>query len=254
MHIGADFLLAALRLKIKSEGLCYSQISERAGVPLSTVKRHLHNPALGLDKVLMYAHQLNSDLIELTQIAIQIQRDNEQFLSDEQNALFAEHPYLLDFIYLITSRNQTPDDIAEHYQLNEHSLRFYLSIGEILGYWEMHGNKVMYHSGKRFIMEDGSALDKLFKSRFEKISMADPRLSQVCQARVRLTKEQQQKLEQEIDHAVSEMHAVNCANQMGEQTNVLLRMTSGQQIYFSDGLPQINGELLKQIAAKFKPT
>ena len=252
MHIGPEFLLAAIRQKIKNEGLCYSELSEKTGVPLSTIKRHLHNPSLGLDKILMYTNHLNSDLMELTQLAVQIQRDNEQFLSDEQNALFVEHPYLLDFIYLITSRNQTPQQIAEQYQLSDTSLRFYLSIAEILGYMEAHGDKIVYRSGRRFIMEEGTALDTLFKRRFETISMEDSTLSQVCQARVRLTQEQRLKLEQEVDRKVSEMHAANCANEEGEFTNVLFRMTPGQQIYFSDGLPEIDGELLKQVSAKFR--
>ena len=95
MHIGPEFLLAAIRQKIKNEGLCYSELSDKTGVPLSTIKRHLHNPSLGLDKILMYTNHLNSDLMELTQLAVQIQRDNEQFLSDEQNALFVEHLSLI---------------------------------------------------------------------------------------------------------------------------------------------------------------
>ena len=66
MHIGPEFLLAAIRQKIKNERLCYGELSDKTGVPLSTIKRHLHNPALGLDKILMYTNHLNSDLMELT--------------------------------------------------------------------------------------------------------------------------------------------------------------------------------------------
>ncbi|MFA1575960.1 hypothetical protein [Vibrio cyclitrophicus] len=254
MHIGPEFLLAAIRLKIKEKGLCYSALSEKTGIPLSTIKRHLHNPSLGLDKILIYTNHLNTDLKELSEIAIQIQRDNEQFLSGEQNALFVEHPYLLDFIYLITSCNLTPEEVAEKYQLSDTSLRFYLSIAEVLGYIENLGDEVFYRSGRRFIIEEGTALDTLFKRRFEHVSMADPTLSQVCHARVRLTPEQRLKLEQEVDQKIGEMHAANCANNIGELTNVLFRNTSGQQIFFSDGLPEINGELLKQVSARFRNT
>ncbi|TOM49817.1 transcriptional regulator, partial [Vibrio parahaemolyticus] len=52
MNVGPKFLLAALRQKIKDEGLCYSSLSEKSGIPLSSIKRHLHNPSLGLDKIL----------------------------------------------------------------------------------------------------------------------------------------------------------------------------------------------------------
>lgn len=251
MHIGPEFLLAAIRQKIKDEGLCYSALSDKTGIPLSTIKRHLHNPSLGLDKIMLYSQQLNTDLKELSEIAIQIQRDNEQFLSDEQNALFVEHPYLLDFIYLVTSCNRTPEEIAKEYQLSDTSVRFYLRIAEVLGYIENLGDKVYYRSGRRFIMEEGTALDTLFKRRFEQVSMEDPTLSQVCHARVRLTPEQKLQLEQEVDQKIGEMHAANCANSTGELTNVLFRNVPGRQIFFSDGLPNIDGSLLKEISQRF---
>lgn len=252
MHIGPEFLLAAIRQTIKEEGLCYSALSHKTGIPLSTIKRHLHNPSLGLDKILLYTTHLNTDLKQLSDLAMKIQRDNEQFLSDEQNELFCEYPFLLDFIYLITSCNQSPKEIAQQYGLSDTSLRFYLSIAEILGYMEAHGDKIFYRSGRRFIMEEGSPLDTLFKRRFEQASMQEPLVSQVCQARVRLTTEQRLKLEQEVDSKVSEMHAANCANNTGELTNVLMRNTPGQQIFFSDNLPEIDGELLKMVATRFK--
>ncbi|MEF1255049.1 transcriptional regulator [Vibrio sp. M260112] len=252
MHLGPEFLLAAIRQKIKDEGLCYSALSDKTGIPLSTIKRHLHNPSLGLDKILLYTTHLNTDLQELSAIAIQIQRDNEQFLSDEQNALFVEYPYLLDFIYLITSCNKTPQEIAEDYQLSDSSVRFYLSIAEVLGYIENLGEKIFYRSGRRFIMEEGTALDTLFKRRFERVSMAHKTLSQVCQARVRLTVEQRLQLEQDVDQKIGEMHAANCATGTGELTNVLMRNTPGEQIFFSDGLPEISGELLKEVSARFR--
>ncbi len=69
MNVGPKFLLAALRQKIKEEGLCYNSLSEKSGIPLSSIKRHLHNPALGLDKVLVYLNHLNTDLIELATLA-----------------------------------------------------------------------------------------------------------------------------------------------------------------------------------------
>lgn len=252
MHLGPEFLLAAIRQKIKDEGLCYSALSDKTGIPLSTIKRHLHNPSLGLDKILLYTTHLNTDLQELSAIAIQIQRDNEQFLSDEQNALFVEYPYLLDFIYLITSCNKTPQEIAEDYQLSDSSVRFYLSIAEVLGYIENLGDKIFYRSGRRFIMEEGTALDTLFKRRFERVSMTHETLSQVCQARVRLTTEQRLQLEQDVDQKIGEMHAANCATGTGELTNVLMRNTPGEQIFFSDGLPEISGELLKEVSARFR--
>ncbi|MDW2173121.1 transcriptional regulator, partial [Vibrio sp. 1567] len=43
-------------------------------------------------------------------------------------------------------------------------------------------------------------------------------------------------------------NALNTSNQDGELTNVLMRCTPGTQIFFSDGLPNIDGSLLKYVS------
>ncbi|TOH82337.1 transcriptional regulator, partial [Vibrio parahaemolyticus] len=43
-------------------------------------------------------------------------------------------------------------------------------------------------------------------------------------------------------------NALNTSNQDGELTNVLMRCTPGTQIFFSDGLPNIDGDLLKYVS------
>ncbi|MBW3695001.1 transcriptional regulator [Vibrio sp. T187] len=251
MHIGPKFLLAAIRQKLKEQGLCYSELSEKTGIPLSTIKRHLRNPSLGIDKILMYANHVNTDLVELSQLASQLQHSGEEFVSDEQNALFVEYPHLLDFIYMVTSLNLTPRQVAEKYQLSDTSLRFYLSIAEILGYVEAHGDEIFYRSGRRFIMEEGTPLDSLFRKRFQQASLAHDTPPQVCQGRVRLTQAQCLQLETEVDKKLHEFHASNCSNNTGDYTNVLLRYTPGEQIHFSDDLPEIDGNLLKLVSAQF---
>ncbi|MEZ8274270.1 helix-turn-helix domain-containing protein [Vibrio splendidus] len=251
MHIGPNFLLAAIRQKLKEQGCSYSELSEKTEIPLSTIKRHLRNPSLGIDKILMYANHVNTDLVELSQLAIQLQHSGEEFVSHEQNALFVEYPYLLDFIYMVTSLHQTPRQVAEKHQLSDTSLRFYLSIAEILGYVELHGDEITFRSGRRFIMKEGSPLDFLFKQRFQQASIAHNTPPQVCQSRVRLTQVQCLQLETEIDKKIHEFHASNSSNNTGNYTNVLLRYTPGEQIRFSDYLPEIDGNLLKMVSAQF---
>ncbi|MEF1249299.1 hypothetical protein [Vibrio owensii] len=248
MNVGPKFLLAALRQKIKDEGLCYSSLSEKSGIPLSSIKRHLHNPSLGLDKILVYLNYLNTDLIELANLANQLQHENEQMLTEEQSALFLEHPYLLDFIYMVTSRNLDPQDIAKTYQLSETSLRFYLRIAEMLGYVEDFGDGLFYRSGRRFLMEEGSELDSLFRERFQKESLSHEVNPGICVGRIRLTNAQRQQLEEEVYNKLVKLNAINTSNDDGELTNVLMRCTPGTQIFFSDGLPDIDGNLLKQVA------
>ncbi|MDF5382624.1 transcriptional regulator, partial [Vibrio parahaemolyticus] len=233
MNVGPKFLLAALRQKIKEEGLCYNSLSEKSGIPLSSIKRHLHNPALGLDKVLIYLNYLNTDLIELATLANELQHQNEQMLTDEESALFVEHPYLLDFIYMLTSRDIKPQEIAQTYGLSDTSLRFYLRIAEILGYVENFGDGLFYRSGRRFIMEEGTALDTLFKERFQQDSLSHDINPGVCIGRIRLTEEQKVQIEDELCNKLAKLNAVNTSNNEGELTNILMRCTPGAQIFFA---------------------
>ncbi|ANP64535.1 transcriptional regulator [Vibrio sp. Vb1554] len=248
MNVGPKFLLAALRQKIKEEGLCYNSLSEKSGIPLSSIKRHLHNPALGLDKVLIYLNYLNTDLVELATLANELQHQNEQMLTDEESALFVEHPYLLDFIYMLTSRDIKPQEIAQTYGLSDTSLRFYLRIAEILGYVENFGDGLFYRSGRRFIMEEGTALDTLFKERFQQDSLSHDINPGVCIGRIRLTEEQKVQIEDELCNKLAKLNAVNTSNNEGELTNILMRCTPGSQIFFADDLPNIDGSLLKLVA------
>ncbi|HHF0509793.1 TPA: transcriptional regulator [Vibrio antiquarius] len=248
MNVGPKFLLAALRQKIKEEGLCYNSLSEKSGIPLSSIKRHLHNPALGLDKVLIYLNYLNTDLIELATLANELQHQNEQMLTDEESALFVEHPYLLDFIYMLTSRDIKPQEIAQTYGISDTSLRFYLRIAEILGYVENFGDGLFYRSGRRFIMEEGTALDTLFKERFQQESLSHNINPGVCVGRIRLTEEQKVQIEDELCNKLAKLNAVNTSNNEGELTNILMRCTPGAQIFFADDLPDIDGSLLKYVA------
>ncbi|WP_241566802.1 transcriptional regulator [Hahella sp. KA22] len=251
MHIGPKFLLAAIRRRIKDEGLSYGYLSEKTGIPLSSIKRHLHNPSLGLDKILMYVGYLNTDLVELTKLANKLQHENELFISDKQSELFLEHPYLLDFINMVTSHNMTPEAVAEKHGLSETSLRFYLRIAEILGYIDDFGDGSFYQSGRRYLLEEGSALDSLFRRRFQEESLSHPVHPGVCVGRIRMTEAQRVQLEDDLYDKLIELNAVNSSNDEGEPTNVLMRCTPGKLTQFSDGLPDIDGQLLKYVSEMF---
>ncbi|TOM28627.1 transcriptional regulator, partial [Vibrio parahaemolyticus] len=80
--------------------------------------------------------------------------------------------------------------IAEMYNLTETSLRFYLRIAEILGYVEDFGDGLFYRSGRRFLMEEGSDLDSLFRERFQIESLSHEVSPGICIGRIRLTEAQ----------------------------------------------------------------
>ncbi|MFZ3505002.1 helix-turn-helix domain-containing protein, partial [Vibrio harveyi] len=112
MNNSATYLLAALREKIKEKGICYSDLSIGMGIPLSTIKRQLHNTSLGLDKILSYATHLDTDLVELSMRGKQLQQENEQFITDTNSEIFHQYPYLFDFLYLLRRKEWSPQDIA----------------------------------------------------------------------------------------------------------------------------------------------
>ncbi|NMT92494.1 transcriptional regulator, partial [Vibrio alginolyticus] len=66
--------------------------------------------------------------------------------------------------------------------------------------------------------------------------------------RIRLTEAQRLQLEDDVYNKLVKFNALHTSNQDGELTNVLMRCTPGTQIFFSDGLPNIDGSLLKYVS------
>ncbi|MGR5193199.1 helix-turn-helix domain-containing protein [Vibrio sp. WZ-1] len=250
MNNSATYLLAALREKIKEKGICYSDLSAGMGIPLSTIKRQLHNTSLGLDKILSFATHLDTDLVELSMRAKQLQQENEQFITDINSEIFNQYPYLFDFLYLLRRKESSLHDIASKYQLTHTSLTLYLRALEMMGYIELKGDdQYRFKEQGRFIFEEGSKLDTLFAKRFRDEVFSHDVRPPICMGRIAITEEQEEKLANEVYNKLIEFDVQNKSGEGSKRLrNVLMTYTPGNQIFLSDTIPNIDGELLKAIS------
>ncbi|CDU05082.1 conserved hypothetical protein [Vibrio coralliirubri] len=250
MNNSATYLLAALREKIKEKGICYSDLSAGMAIPLSTIKRQLHNTSLGLDKILSYATHLDTDLVELSMRGKQLQQDNEQFITDINSEIFNQYPYLFDFLYLLRRKEWSPQDIANKYQLSHTSVAIYFRALEMMDYVELKGDdQYRFKDQGRFIFEEGSKLDTLFSKRFRNEVFSHDVRPPICMGSIAITEEQEEKLANEVYNKLIEFDVQNKNGEGSERLrNVLMTYTPGNQIFLSDTIPNINGELLKAIS------
>ncbi|WP_010453420.1 helix-turn-helix domain-containing protein [Vibrio rotiferianus] len=250
MNNSATYLLAALREKIKEKGICYSDLSAGMGIPLSTIKRQLHNTSLGLDKILSFATHLDTDLVELSMRAKQLQQESEQFITEINSEIFNQYPYLFDFLYLLRRKEWSLQDILSKYQLTHTSLTLYLRALEMMGYIELKGDdQYRFKDQGRFIFEEGSKLDILFAKRFRDEVFSHDVRPPICMGRIAITEEQEEKLANEVYNKLIEFDVQNKSGEGSKRLrNVLMTYTPGKQIFLSDTIPNIDGELLKVIS------
>ncbi|MGF1692285.1 transcriptional regulator [Photobacterium kagoshimensis] len=250
MNNSATYLLAALREKIKEKGICYADLSIGTGIPLSTIKRQLHNTALGLDKILLYASHLDTDLVELSKRGRQLQHENEQFITDVNSEIFHQFPFLFDFLYLLRRNEWTLEEITQKYTLSSTSITLYLRALEMMDYIVLKGEHQFQFKDKgRFIFEEGSKLDTLFAERFRKESFSHKIRPPICIGRIAITEEQEEKLATEVYNKLIEFDVQNKTGETNRTLkNVLMTFTPGNQIFLSDTIPNVDGELLKAIS------
>ncbi|WP_159737413.1 transcriptional regulator [Vibrio atypicus] len=251
MNNSATYLLAALREKIKEKGICYIDISNGLDIPLSTVKRQLHNTALGLDKIISYAMYLDTDLVDLSIRAKKLQSENEQFISESNSAIFCQYPFLFDFLYLLKKDKQSLNSITETYNLSQQSLTIYLRALEMMGYVNLKG-AVDYtlNDNGRFIFEEGSDLDTIFAKRFTQEVHSHDIRPDICVARIKITEEQQQKLAIYVYNKLIEFDVKNRNSDSNSKLkNILMSFTPGNQIFLGDNIDNVDGSLLRTISA-----
>jgi DNA-binding transcriptional ArsR family regulator len=251
MNNSATYLLAALREKIKEKGICYIDISNGLDIPLSTVKRQLHNTALGLDKIISYAMFLDTDLVDLSLRAKKLQSENEQFISESNSAIFCQYPFLFDFLYLLKKDKHSLDSIAETYELSQQSLTIYLRALEMMGYVKLNGavDYTLNENG-RFIFEEGSNLDTMFSKRFTQEVYSHDIRPDICVARIKLTEEQQQKIATYVYNKLIEFDVQNRnSDSKSKLKNIMMSFTPGNQIFLGDNITNVDGSLLRTISA-----
>lgn len=249
VSISEQYLLAALREKMKNQGLNYPQLAERCQVPVSSLKRQLHNNALGIDKITLYASFLNTDLIQLATLAKKLQHRDTGAISSTNNQIFTQFPYLYDFIYKLNSLGYSVEDLQEKYQLSDQSITLYLRALEMMGYLTIvEQTKVKLHPVKRFITIENSPLDRLFAKRFMAYQNAKTVRPNVCTSRFKLTHEQILQVEESLYDQCVAFHNQNSENDKAEMKNIMLSIVEGQAIEMSDDMPEIGGDVLQQIS------
>ncbi|KLV09528.1 transcriptional regulator [Photobacterium aquae] len=254
MNHSATYLLAALREKIKEKGIGYSDLSLKMGIPLSTIKRKLHNTALGLDKILLYASYLDTDLVELSMRGKQLQQESEQVITGLNGEIFYRYPHLFDFLNLLRINDSSLDEIAQAYQLNQTSVTLYLRALEMLGYLVLKGDRQYQFTGKgRFVFDQGSPLEILFANRFMHDAFSQDVNMPICIDRISITEEQEEKLLAEVHNKLLEFDIKNKSSETTPRLrNVLMTFTPGNQVFLSKTIHNIDSELLKEISFEKK--
>ena len=249
MSISEHYLLAALREKMKNEGLNFAQLAERCQVPVSSLKRQLHNPSLGIDKITLYASFLNTDVIQIATLAKKLQHRDTEAISSTNNQIFTQFPYLYDFIYKLNSLGFSVEELQQQYQLSDQSINLYLRALEMMGYLTIvEQTKVKIHPTNRFITVENSPLDLLFAERFMVYQNSKTVRPNVCTSRINLTREQVLQIEESLYDQCVAFHNQNSENDKAEMKNVMLSIVRGQAIEMSDEMPELTGEVLKQIS------
>ncbi|KIP69208.1 transcriptional regulator [Vibrio harveyi] len=180
----------------------------------------------------------------------QLQQENEQFITDINSEIFHQYPYLFDFLYLLRRKEWSPQDIASKYQLTHTSITLYFRALEMMDYIELKGeDQYRFKDQGRFIFEEGSKLDTLFAKRFRDEVFSHDVRPPICMGRIAITEEQEEKLANEVYNKLIEFDVQNKSGECSKRLrNVLMTYTPGNQIFLSDTIPNIDGELLKAIS------
>ncbi|MFZ3524443.1 transcriptional regulator, partial [Vibrio harveyi] len=139
---------------------------------------------------------------------------------------------------------------ASKYQLTHTSITLYFRALEMMDYIELKGDdQYRFKDQGRFIFEEGSKLDTLFAKRFRDEVFSHDVRPPICMGRIAITEEQEEKLANEVYNKLIEFDVQNKSGEGSKRLrNVLMTYTPGNQIFLSDTIPNIDGELLKAIS------
>lgn len=261
MHnLNPEYVLRALRTKIKENGLTYAQLAESMDIPLSTLKRHLHSSAITLDKLVDYCKMVGLSLDELIKIARQLQSQNDTLFTRTQDEVFYNFPELYDFFQEVRLSPNDISGIVENYQLDASSTYAYLRSLEMIGLITLLPNNKFYLRGPcHYRFSDDSKLSEMFDTRLKNQVLNYPKKANLSCARMHLTKHCISEIETMITNKILES---NTANWGGEETqegdlqqDVVLMITPHQQLLFSNGIKNQSKEFLlhvTQLIEKFE--
>ncbi|MCP4321574.1 MAG: helix-turn-helix transcriptional regulator [Alteromonadales bacterium] len=255
MHnLNPEYVLRALRGKIKENDLTYAQLAESMEIPLSTLKRHLHSSSITLDKLVEYCKMVGLSIEELIQSARLLQLQNDTLFTRTQDEVFYKFPEVYDFFQEI---RVTPNDISaivENYQLDASSTYAYLRSLEMIGLITLLPNNRFYLRGPcHYRFSDDSKLSFMFDKRLKKRVLAHPKKATLSCSRMFLTKECIAEIEALITNKILESNTINTNS--GEHDDlssdlrhdVVLMITPYKPLLFSNGICNQPKDFLFQI-------
>jgi hypothetical protein len=240
---------------MKAQNVNFTQLSESCQVPVSSLKRQLHNTSLGIDKISYYCTFLNTDILQLAVIAKKLQHFNTKAISESNNITFARFPFLYDFIYMLSSLKYSVEQIQEEQGLSDQSISHYLRALELMGYLRIIEKKrVQLQPAVRFITKEDTPLDALFVERFKEHQDKYSFRPNVCVAQVKLTEEQIVQLESNLYDQFITFHNQNLINEDAEFRNICLSVVPGMNLRLSKEMPDLEGTILQEVKAMQEAT
>jgi hypothetical protein len=250
-NINPEYVLRALREKIKENRITYAQLAKSMDIPLSTLKRHLHSSAITLDKLIDYCKMVGMSLDDLVKQARHIESQNDELFTKTQDEVFYQFPELYDFFQEI---RMSPDDISpivERYSLDASSTYAYLRALEMIGLIALLPNNKFYLKGPcHYRFSNNSKLSELFDQRLKKQVLSHLKKANLSCARMYLTPECITEIEELVTAKVLESNTNNWdTNKQAEhlQHDVVLMISPHEPLVFSNGIRNQSNDFLLHV-------
>ena len=111
----------SLKSVLKARGWTYSDLAAGLRLPVPTVKRQFAEGDCNLERLLEICDLLGVTLTDLAQSAEPVNDDSFD-LSEETEAELAATPWLFD-LYLLLQSGETPEHVAEFFNISTHQLQ-----------------------------------------------------------------------------------------------------------------------------------
>ncbi|MCE0557677.1 MULTISPECIES: helix-turn-helix transcriptional regulator [unclassified Motilimonas] len=258
MHnIKPDYLLRALRERIKESHLTYAQLAQQLDVPLSTLKRHLHSTAISLDKLIEYCRVVELSLDELIKQAKLLQSQSDDLFTEIQDEVFFQFPELYDFFQELRLAPESLDKMVAAYELTPTSTYAYLRALEMIGLIELMPNNKFFLKGPcHYRFSEQSKLSYLFNQKLKQLVFEnDSEKANIACSRMFLTKKCIQEIEDMVIRKILESnteHWLQAHETEQLQHDVLLMIRPHKKILFSAGIANLPNEFLAHVSSSIE--
>ncbi len=246
-----EYLLMALRHTIKEEGITYSTLAKQLGVPLSSLKRHLHNTSIPLEKLLTYCFGAGINLSELHQSALKLQFKNENFFNEIQDDVFFEFPQLYDFYRELRHRENELSIMQKEYDLSDACTYLYLRALEILGLIQLgEANRFSFIGPYHYQMSSSSKLSMQYLKSLKMQILEDQDSAKIICGRMYVTDEQLEAIETKLNEEILHVHNENMERRRTEKEhlrNLMFFETKYKKVLFSNGIGPLPNNVLEHV-------